>query len=684
MSDNGLLLLMSGQLDELLDSQSVEDEAKRRALNVLLTSFMRLWYFDNRSPLIGECMRIMCIRFCVNIELQFRDEAAAKTAADAMLENCDIDISTVNQHFSLWAVTLRKLRDACRRYKIIGDSSDAALDAEERVTRLMEIMKDGRDSLVSSMLTMRKMNVSTVQDPLPPQYDTSTTMSKEWAEKLVPFQKLIIHLLDLMRQNRLRKFGSHCFKEILTGSGKPTHAWREVMSIREFLYANVTKEIDYEMWKNLTVMPNNDKQVVENLRDSSHPEFPLLTPKRELFAFGDDDDGGGLYSLDDDCFWPYACQDNWPEYGRRVTEERVRSGTYPVGYCTNPPDRSDVAIKHFPKSFKEAWKGVHDEYCDDPMSLPTPSVDKIFDDQQLTHETKQWVYALLGRLLYNTGAHDNWQALLFFKGIAGSGKSTVAKLMRYVYPPSLVASLSSNVEPRFGLAPLYDKFLVICAEVKRDFGMNQGDLQSAVSGEEVSVAIKNKDAKTVLWTTPFLFCGNELAAWKDSAGSMKRRLVIVEFNEVVRPDPELYDRMMGEFPAFLRKINLCYQEKAFKHSRCDLWAPDVLPPQMHEFAKKMRDDVDLFQGFINSPKFRFDLQNPSETFMPLSEIRDMYAQWRRENGYPSERWHSDTYLNAFREKGVFKGHSRETRTYEGRSVTGDFVYGICLDDDASM
>ena len=125
-------------------------------------------------------------------------------------------------------------------------------------------------------------------------------------------------------------------------------------------------------------------------------------------------------------------------------------------------------------------------------------------------------------------------------------------------------------------------------------------------------------------------------------------------------------------------------EKASKHSRCDLWAPDVLPPQMQEFAKKMRDDVDLFQGFINSPKFRFDLQNPSETFMPLSEIRDMYAQWRRENGYPSERWHSDTYLNAFREKGVFKGHSRETRTYEGRSVTGDFVYGICLDDDASM
>ena len=182
----------------------------------------------------------------------------------------------------------------------------------------------------------------------------------------------------------------------------------------------------------------------------------------------------------EDVFFPYALQETWKEYAESICAHRRRINP---SFHVEPPQRHDVAIKHFPESFLPAWASRgFDEADDDPMDLPTPNVDRIFTDQLLQPETMRWIYALLGRLLYETGTHDQWQVLLFFKGIAGSGKSTLAKIMRHVYPPSLVASLSSNVEPRFGLAPLYDKFLVICAEVKRDFGMNQGDLQVFISG----------------------------------------------------------------------------------------------------------------------------------------------------------------------------------------------------------
>ena len=67
------------------------------------------------------------------------------------------------------------------------------------------------------------------------------------------------------------------------------------------------------------------------------------------------------------------------------------------------------------------------------------------------------MYALLGRLLYEVGQRDNWQVLLFVKGMAGSGKSTIAKLIRNCYPSHLVGTLGSKMEETFGLSAIADK-----------------------------------------------------------------------------------------------------------------------------------------------------------------------------------------------------------------------------------
>jgi hypothetical protein len=53
-----------------------------------------------------------------------------------------------------------------------------------------------------------------------------------------------------------------------------------------------------------------------------------------------------------------------------------------------------------------------------------------------------------------------------------------------------VGVLSSNTEAKFGLGAFYDKHLVLCPEAKRKFSLPQGNFQSMISGEEVSVAIK--------------------------------------------------------------------------------------------------------------------------------------------------------------------------------------------------
>ena len=46
------------------------------------------------------------------------------------------------------------------------------------------------------------------------------------------------------------------------------------------------------------------------------------------------------------------------------------------------------------------------------------------------------------------------------------------------------------------------------------------------------------------------------------------------------------------------------------------------------------------------------LHDPGNCYMPLSEIKDMYFNWRREHGYDKEDWKPEVYNTALREKGL--------------------------------
>jgi len=78
----------------------------------------------------------------------------------------------------------------------------------------------------------------------------------------------------------------------------------------------------------------------------------------------------------------------------------------------------------------ESWK-----------EIPTPTVDKIFDDQSIPQEAQQFWWALCGRMIYEIGEYDNWQIVGWIKGAAGSGKSTLCKIPAAFYDDEDVAVL---------------------------------------------------------------------------------------------------------------------------------------------------------------------------------------------------------------------------------------------------
>lgn len=68
------------------------------------------------------------------------------------------------------------------------------------------------------------------------------------------------------------------------------------------------------------------------------------------------------------------------------------------------------------------------------------------------------------------------QVLPFFKGAAGTGKSTIVNyVIKPMYAKDDVGTLSNNIEKTFGLSNLSEKYIIVAPEVKADLRLEQAD-----------------------------------------------------------------------------------------------------------------------------------------------------------------------------------------------------------------
>jgi len=120
-------------------------------------------------------------------------------------------------------------------------------------------------------------------------------------------------------------------------------------------------------------------------------------------------------------------------------------------------------------------------------------------------------------------------------------------------------------------------------------------LQSMITGEEMSIMRKGLPALQVIWKSPGVMAGNELANWTDNSGSMSRRLVLFYFlKKVKNSDPRLASQLADELPALLHKSNMAYAEACARFGHCDIWGKN--PELMEEF----KHDPELERSYKGS------------------------------------------------------------------------------------
>lgn len=271
---------------------------------------------------------------------------------------------------------------------------DARNDALRRVVKVLELVFYAKRVVLSAF----QAKLAVYQLHLP-HGDTSLDLSADldtrlgsWAlrfryieNKTTPMQNLLLFLLDGAMEKRYRKSNGWMYEPVFI-DGINTHAWRPVMEVKDFVYGMLHKETCWEQWCNATAAGmKNISAAIEYLTNCQDYQLPELRKQRGVYSFRN-----GVYLARTDEFKPFGRGTPLPE---DVVSCKFVDAEFPVEYADAP------------------WH-----------SIETPHLQSIIDYQRYEPVVAQWLYVMLGRLLYPLNELDSWQVIPFFKGMASSGK----------------------------------------------------------------------------------------------------------------------------------------------------------------------------------------------------------------------------------------------------------------------
>ena len=534
-----------------------------------------------------------------------------------------------------------------------NDSEDIngnEFQVSNRINRLIDMSDDAYESVFRYARQFERINHPTIV-PINPETDhTRFRHCTLDTENITPYQNLLLALLKNTYEMNYRRYKGHCCSQIKTIEGHLTKAWKAVLPISEFIHDLAQKETNGDMWKDMTQNPRNANSAENHLQNCKDMQFPEIKKNRSFWSFSN-----GVLA------------------GKLINE---KSGQYFCKFFTYDSneyrclDPCIVSSKFFDRPFNKDFIDLPDWY-----DIPTPHFQSILEYQKFEPEVCKWMYVLAGRLCYDVGDLDGWQIIPFLKGVACSGKSTlITKVFKKFYDSDDVKTLSNNIEKKFGLSYISDGFMFIAPEIKGDMCLEQAEFQSLVSGEDVSLAVKQKAPKTIEWTTPGILGGNEVPNWKDNSGSVLRRIMPFGFNKkVMEADPHLDSKLDKEIPSIMAKCIRAYLDYSQKYSDQDIW--NVVP----EYFKKIQTQVAMvtntLQNFLASEKVKYG----PELFCPQSEFQAIFQGHCIENNLGKPKFNPDFYMGPFGSRDLEV--RTEIRLYKGQaSPLRPYIFGVDLVD----
>ena len=440
--------------------------------------------------------------------------------------------------------------------------------------------------------------------------------------KLSDIQSFLLHLLEQLCIQRLRRKGDMLYVEITDTAGFGTCAWKPFITIRKFITSVTKKETRFDQWCNM-VSGNVANTAVNYLREAEDSNIQEYESDWGIIAFKD-----VLYISHCDKWYKHSD----PKKPINLTAQIYIDQLF--------DDKLD------PENLLESAGGYN------PVSGTCNPLLKLLKDQKYTEDQMFIFLALgMGRNFYKVNELENWEMLTFLYGLANTGKSTIISTISEFFQHDEVARLGNNVEETFGLESIYNKKFAAASDVTKNFRLGTGDLLSMTTGEMTAINRKNHLALHVKWFVPLFFAGNEFPyRWVDKKGNLLRRFFIPDFLEKIVRDNSIPRKLKACRPTIYRLCNLAYLKLVHALGpRGDLWS--IMPQRFKD------NRIHLLKN--NSPLLAFIIEQNEISLVPdeagyilCSRFIDNFKKWCKDH-----EANAKDECNPERMKEVLTGHN---------------------------
>ena len=233
--------------------------------------------------------------------------------------------------------------------------------------------------------------------------------------------------------------------------------------------------------------------------------------------------------------------------------------------------------------------------------------------------------AVLEMMGYSLMAHCRHERFVIMVGTGANGKSVILSVLEALLGKVNVSGVQpSQFDRSFQRAHLHGKLANIVTEIKQGEVIDDASLKGIVSGEPTTVEHKFKDPFVM---RPFATCWfgtNHLPHTRDFSDALFRRALIVEFNNVFKPelgncDPLLKDKLIDELPGILNLALAAYAE-ALEHEF-------TMPVSCKAARESWRLEADQVAQFVESEC----TPDPLGTVEP-GKLFNAYRHWASECG----------------------------------------------------
>jgi len=250
----------------------------------------------------------------------------------------------------------------------------------------------------------------------------------------------------------------------------------------------------------------------------------------------------------------------------------------------------------------------------------------------------------------------------------------IENILKQLYEAADVGIAGNNIEKKFGLSGLVGKKIVVGPEIKGNWGIDQAELQSMISGESVQVNTKFKQASSQKFNAPIAIAGNVAPDFQDNAGSMSRRTIVFPFEyKVKKSDTRLGQKIQKELSYIIQGSNKGYLDAIDRHGTSGIW--EVLPELFKVTQESLAESTNALTHFLKTDLVVLgkDLYCREKVFVAA------FNDHCKESHFLNSKWTGQFYSGPFADFGIrlIKNGRRRYPNLPGEKVfNGTFITGV--------